>query len=167
VFRKIEKNRWYTRDDGLHWLESEDIQADALLDLLDKDNALSVWVIQDDSQSLNRLLAAFGAKRDHLANLDFAIFDEAALSECGITIVTTKGTTPDELVNDWHRNLVELTAAKVQALAGIIQRRAQRKRQGEKAVASLIAASIREGWINASEVKESIVKGLEKRSLLA
>jgi hypothetical protein len=167
VFRKIEKSRWYTRADGEHdWLGPDDIQSDALLDLTEKGNALSVFFLPDEGPCLERLLAAYGARREFVQNVDFALFDEQALAECGITSTATKGDTPDAGVNEWHRNLTELTVAKVQLLATVIRMRAKRDRRPERRVAVLIAQSIRDGWISSGSLKENILAGLKRRSLL-
>ena len=64
---------------------------------------------------------ALAANRDALANFDYVVLDVHPLTDLNIRVDESKGGTPDEEVNAWHRDLVELSAQKIMGLAVVIQ----------------------------------------------
>lgn len=160
--RKIRRSRWH-RGDLVPWLAEEELQADALLDLKTEDSRLSVWVVEDDRSNLRKILAAMAAGSDNLSNLDYALFDSGLVEGIAATTSLAPGNTPDRQANEeWHRDIVELTVAKIQKLARIIGFSAKKERAGCKEVAEAIAEAVKEGRINLESLKESIKKKVSK-----
>lgn len=138
VFRKIKKSKWY-KNDAVPWLADDDLQADALADLITKGNELSVFFLdQADHEALNRLVTALASNRKTIDHLEYALFAEDVLSEIGIKVTSKEADTPDPLVNTWHRNLVELSARQLMYLAHAIRNRATKERVLEKRLRGMI-----------------------------
>ncbi len=82
--RVVRQARWYKYPE-LDWLPDGGLQADALGDLQTSGNALSVYRVENETDR-ERVIVALAANRDNLANLDYAIFDDAGLASIGIAI---------------------------------------------------------------------------------
>jgi len=147
------------------WLQPDELAADALQDLRTKQNRLSVYLVDSlESPALNRVLAAMAASRDNIDKLDYASFDWSFLGDLGIEVEAVPGGTPDEEVNQWHRDLVELTAAKLAALGLTMRRHGNVSRKYPKDVTDLIREGVRLSQIDYGRLKQTlaskiIVKG--------
>ncbi|MGE5443847.1 MAG: hypothetical protein ACM3SR_04500 [Ignavibacteriales bacterium] len=152
--RKIRKSKWYRHND-VPWLAEGELQADALRDLLTSSNQLSVWHIEDDRSNLERTIAALAANVTDNSNFDYALFDQQIVYEIGIKVESkkTKGASPDEEVNSWHCDLIELSASKLRELAKAIQTKAEIERIQVQDVIQLVAESISSGRIDRTKVK--------------
>ena len=145
IMRIIRKSRWYLKP---NWLSQGDVQADALGDLITKNNELSVWHIYDDRSNLDRIIAALASKRDVLSNFDFALFDQNIIQETGIKFQRTKGISLDVEANDlWHLDLYELSASDIVKLATAIANNGDLKRVSEREVKSILTSAITVGTI--------------------
>jgi hypothetical protein len=152
VLRKIRKSKWY-ESESVPWLTKEDLQADALVDLATKGNRLSVYLVNYDHTNLEQVITALAANCDYVSDFDFALFDHDALWELGIRIENSDGDTPDSVVNSWHCELIELTAERIVALAGIIWKRAEKKRFLSKRVHHLLAHAVASGQIDRDKMR--------------
>ncbi len=152
LLRKIRKNRWYKTDEMV-WLSDGELPADSLSDLGTQSNELSVYHISINESNLDRVIAALAANSGFLSNFDFAIFGDEIVSEIGIKIKKSPGDSPDDQVNNWHSDLLELSAQKVLSLASQIQARARIKRITHKQVLNFVADSLINGQINRSHIK--------------
>jgi hypothetical protein len=150
--RKIRKNRWYN-DPTLSWLLANEPQADALGDLGTKNNELSVFYIDGTESSLDRVVAALAAACDKPTLIDFAIIKQEVLPEIEIAVNHTNGDLPDDIVNEWHHDLSELSASKLIALAKAIKTNAKIDRKPEKRVTVLVAEGLMNGRIDRSRIK--------------
>lgn len=155
ILRKIRKRRWDESED-LAWLAEDDIPADPLGDLSTTFNALSVWYIEEDRSNLDRVVAASAAGRERLDVLDYALFDQELLSQINIKIKESPGATPDVEANEWHRDLVELSAAKLVNLAKVMLRNAERRRRLPKELDQLIAKAVASGRIDKERLSQRI-----------
>lgn len=162
LLRTIRKAKWY-KNENVPWLAEDELQADALADLSTKDNELSVWHIEDDRSNLEQVVTALAAGRDYIANLDYALFDQQILSAINIKIKDTKGGSPDEKVNSWHRDLVELSATKLMELAKAIQTKAVKERVLPKDIVRLIKQAVESGRINRAKLKPGVVGKIENK----
>jgi hypothetical protein len=135
------------------WLAPADLQADALSDLATKGNKLSVFLIADKDDSLTRVVAALAANSQVIWDFEYALFDEAALSQINISMEVTEGDTPDSLVNTWHRDLIELTAAKSMKLASIVREQAERSFILSKQVRALVAEALMSNKLDRTRLK--------------
>jgi len=162
MLRKIRQARWY-RVEGA-WLAADEIPADPLSDLTTKDNQLSVWSIEDDRANVERVIAALAASGTDLANVDYALLDQRWLSDLHIQMASTRGGTPDEEVNAaWHRDLVELSAGKLVALATAIFTQAEKQRMPRMRVHQLIAQAVASGWIDLQRLQPKVRAAIEAR----
>jgi hypothetical protein len=79
---------------------------------------MSVWRIEDDRSNLDRVLTALAANRQDVDHVEYILCDDSIVSDLGIKIVKTEGNTPDTHANrTWHYDLVELSGARLVALA--------------------------------------------------
>lgn len=116
--RVVRQRRWATFPD-IDWIAPGETQADALLDLQTRNNRLSVFRIDNDND-IQRVVVALAATRDHIANLDYAIFDDDELIAQGIDITQTVGETPDKTANILHCDIHNLTARQIELIARTI-----------------------------------------------
>jgi hypothetical protein len=152
ILRKIRKARW-RGSEVIGWLSSDDLQADALVDLATKDNRLSVYIVATDRFNLERILAALAGNCDFISNLDYVLLEENALDEINIKIASVKGETPDEEVNAVHRDLVELSATQILALAKLFSTRGERNRLTGRRVLELLVRAVDSGQIERDRLK--------------
>jgi hypothetical protein len=160
LLRTIRKAKWY-KNENVSWLAEGELQADAMADLSTKDNELSVWHIEYDRSNLEQVVAALAAGRDSIANLDYALFDQQILSAIGIKIKDTKGGSPDEKVNSWHRDLMELSATKLMELAKAIQTKAAKERILPKDIIRFIKQAAESGQIDLAKLKPGVKVKIE------
>ena len=146
--RKIDSKRVWDNDEPLPWLAEDDIQADPVTDLKTSNNILSVFYVTDKTTGLDRIVAALAATRNSINHLDYILFDERLLLELGIKIARKTGETPDEQVNDWHRDLIELSGFKLVKLVKLIFTKGTIGRIQERRVKQLIKNSTDSGWLS-------------------
>lgn len=161
LLRKVRRARWVKTE--YPWLTSSEFQADALDDLKTDKNILSLWFVKDidDTVVLNRIIAALGANGDNLAVVDFVLIDEEKFIDLSLHLEEVAGDTKDQIVNNLHRDLVDLSGRNLFALAQLINDENNVKRVPKSDVARCIKASIASGFINSTEVNESILKKLK------
>ena len=153
VFRKIKKSKWY-KNDGVPWLATNDLQADALADLKTTGNALSVYFVdRSDKEDLDRVVTALAATRERIEEVEYALFEESALSEIGIKVATAEADTPDAVVNTWHRHLVEMSANKIMELAYIIRNEGKKERVLGKRIRDMLIDALISKRIDRGRIK--------------
>ena len=163
IFRKLNRKRYW---DNVPWLEQGHIQADATKCLATIKNSLSIFILDESDEKMERVIAALASKRDHLADFDLALFSEDVLQECGIKRRKDQGDTLDREVNDWHEDLIELTMSKVALLASAIKRGGCIKRYNEKKVATSIKNSLSNNFIDPEQIKPKLADSLRKRGFI-
>lgn len=157
VFRGLDsKSRWYKDD----WCGQVDAPGDALRDLGTEKNVLSVYVFEDDEKDLERIITAVAANRENLGKVDFAVLREDLLNELDLKSQVTPGQTPDPVVNEWHRDLTELTAGKLAAFAGAICNKGKIDRYQRSKVCNLLRDAIETGSIVRAGLKSTLVEKL-------
>ena len=98
---------------NLPWLPSGEIIADPILDFKISVGELSLWHIEDDQSNLDRVIAALAATRNHFDHYAYHLIDLTVLEDEGFEPKKTDGETPDNGVNQWHFDIIELTPKKV------------------------------------------------------
>ena len=152
--RSIRQGRWRAPS----WLRCGEVQADALGDLATVDNQLSVYRVESQ-QDINRITIALAATRDNLQNVDYAVFDDAEFENIGIQISQSPGKTPDQVVNELHHDISNLTARQTAALAAIIARgKIERRPRGE--IRDGMQAAMRCGALDYKAMKEHLLSKL-------
>ena len=160
LLRKIRKSKWY-KNNSVLWLGKNDIQADALGDVVTSSNTLSVWLVEDDKSNLEQVIVALSSSCDNISNFDYALLNVDLLSNLGIKIETKEGLTPYTRANQWHRDLVEFTTDKLFKLAKAIFLLPDRERVAEKTVLNWIRDAVRNGHIDKTKLSAGITKKLD------
>jgi len=152
VLRVIRKSRWY-KPEAADWLSTGDIHADPLADLQTKDNALSVWKIEEGYSNWDILLTAVAANRSYISNIDYAVFGEDLILEHQIGIKASRGATPLKEANDFHLDLLELSGYKLVELAKSIMETAKIGRVPEKEIEALLKNALAQQKISIEQLK--------------
>ncbi len=160
LLRKIRKSKWYKTDSVL-WLKQDEIQADALGDIVTSSNTLSVWLVEDDKSNLEEVIVALAVCGDTISNFDYTLINVDLLLSIGIKIETKEGLTPYSRANHWHRDIIELTTYKILRLAEAIFLHSDRKRVAEKEVLTLVKVVVQNGQIDRTKLKPGITKRLD------
>ena len=159
ILRIVRKSRWCFPPP---WLPEDDVQADSLVDFSTKNNELSVWHIEDES-NLERIISALAANRDTLSNFDYALFDNKILVDNNIKLRESKGISLDEEMNDlFHFDLYELSANKVANLTICIMKEGKINRIHERDIKQFIINSIEAGNIKPDNLKDKLRNKINK-----
>lgn len=162
VLRKIRKARWY-KHDRVSWLVEGELQADALDDLRTTGNRLSVYLVDDDDTNLERVASALvTANTEYISDFEYAIISYEVFQELDIKTEDSEGETPDGLVNSWHRDLLELTAAKIVALATAIQTRAERRVFLKRRVTQMVLDALAAQKLDRGRMKPALLEKLDR-----
>lgn len=163
ILRKIRKARWHKYEASVFsWLGNDDMPADPLGDLATNNNTLSVWQIDDNKSNLLQVAVALAANCDDLSNLDYALLDLQFLAD-KITLQPSHGNSPHETANqNWHCDLVQLSALKLVALAEAIFKHAEIKRIAEKEILNLLAQAVASGQIERAKLSDKVRAKVDK-----
>jgi hypothetical protein len=152
--RKIKNNRWLGKQE-YPWLQEDEIPGDPLNDLGTSANELSVFVVEDENDltSIERIAAALTANGQNIDTFGYTLIDSQTLEELGIRIRRTQGNTPDEKVNSWHCDVIELSAQKLVKLAmAMFPQAERRKRIFKKNIKKLLGEGVSAGQIDLNKV---------------
>jgi hypothetical protein len=172
LLRSIRKAKWYENPD-LPWLSQNELQADALQDLKTDSNTISVWYIVDDHSNKERIITALAATRQYAVQFDYFLLKEHYIREINIKIVERQGDSPDNSINSWHRDLVELSAEKLMLLARSIQQNAQIERIPARDIRRFLTHALLSGRFDSTkmnltaEVLTGIIKLIGDQQLQA
>lgn len=150
VVRFIKSSRW-DPPDGI-WLKSGDYPADTLVDLETRNNALSIYFVQTEAE-IERLVAAIAASRDFINNVDYALFNLSDFNRIGIELAENRGETPDQQVNAWHRDVIQMSVHRIIELVKVIWS-ARKERVQQKRIKELLVESAVEGYIQRDLIKK-------------
>jgi hypothetical protein len=165
LFREVNNVMWWDpfRSPSEAWLGKDELRGDALKSLGSRDNTLSVYILDEDTDSLERVIAAFASQRERLSNLDFALVDSAPLELRGFLLETLDGRTPDSVVNTWHRDLVHLTGARILELAEHMQIHAAFCRRRKAELKRIISKGIGDGWLDTTKMRKELLDDVTPR----
>ena len=152
--RVVRQRRWAVFPD-IAWLTPRELQADAMLDLQTRGNHLSVYRV-DSQAEVERVVAALAANRDHVANLDYAIFDDDELLEQPIEITQS----PGETANVLHHDIGELTVGNVALLAKVIAS-GDHTRVHRRDIQEMLSRALRSGDLVLDRVRPSLLARIE------
>lgn len=155
LLRKITKPNWYDFSE-IAWLPSGSFPADPLADLCTKSNRLSVWRVETDRSDLEQVMIAVAAAGSYATNIDYALFDEALLSQISVKMVECPGSSCYAKVNGSHRDLIELSAEKLVAMAKVIMSHGYRERITEGKILRLLKKAVDRGDIQKDQLKEKL-----------
>lgn len=156
---RIKQENWVF--DDCPWCGEGEFPADPLTDLPTKSNKLSVWIVEQDQQNLNYIISALASQRPSAQHYDYVLIEEGVFSDLGIKIDTSIGSTPDDEANHlWHRDLIELSAQKLVALAGQILQQNNYQRILFKDVSEHIQEAVASRRLNLKRVNPDLKKSL-------
>jgi hypothetical protein len=163
VLRVVRRHRWDSPG-KCDWLAEGDMPADPLADFANTSgNCLSVWLVDDEKKGLECLLAALAANREKADKLDYVLFTQDDVEAASIESRQTDGGTPDEHVNERHRDLIRLSAAKVLALTERVWREhVELKRIDSSVVVQLVAEGVRDGRILTSRLRPKLLDDVRR-----
>ena len=153
--RVTRQGRWLKYPD-LDWLQPNEIQSDALLDLQTKGNRLSVYKIED-AEDAKQIAIALASNRDYPDNLDYAVFDDTTLVSTGIAISQQDGDTPHYKVNELHYDVSNLTVERLTVLAHAISKGAH-VRVLRKVIEAEIQEAMRAGVLDEDKMKPKLLQ---------
>jgi hypothetical protein len=165
LLRKIRRSKWYSKEEGIDWLPEEEVQADALTDLITKSNQLSVWFVPEDRGNISKIVAALSLSGDNVSVVDYALLNVEILSKEGFQIAENPGGTPFESANLWHRDIVNLSAGKVLKLVTILKK-AEKNRCLDKQALEHIKEALRDGKVDLSKINLKLHQSLTRRGIV-
>ena len=157
IIRKLDTKKWSPVSPD--WLQLGDIEADPLGDLSTFDNALSVFVVEQES-AVERVIAALIARQNSPRNVGYVLIDPRTLEELGFKIEEKQGTTPDDEVNEWHRNIIELSGNALVLLARTIRDECELKAMLPDDWEKALGTSYKAGYIEEQAIQ---IKNKETR----
>ncbi|MFH1563085.1 MAG: hypothetical protein ABIF11_06695 [Nitrospirota bacterium] len=159
LFRKLERKVYM---DPQKANELGGPQADALKNFKTKENALSVYEVENELTDIERILAAIAGTRDNVQEVEYASFDSNLLAEHEIKTNKIKGDTADDEVNNLHIDLIDLTAKQLYLLASSIQKDGKLIRILKKEIGIKITEGLKEGYLDKNKINEKLLHKLAK-----
>jgi hypothetical protein len=158
LLRKVDKRRWDWSPGTIDWVPYGDIPAAPLADFNTSfDSQISVWYVESDKSNLERIIAGIAAGRQTTEKFDYVLFPEEVLMQAGVVVKTTAGASRDKDANEnWHRDLVEVSATKLVKLVELVGRAGKINRSSEREVISLIRKSVEGGSIEKRGLHENL-----------
>jgi hypothetical protein len=149
----INKRKW----DRLNvpWLKPNQIQADPLGDLRINEGTLSVWQIEDDRANLDLVITALAATRQNFDKFEYGLFDQEIVTYLGLKVRISSGNTPIDAANDWHRDLIQLTADQALSLVKSMFDTLEKHRLYDDEVQTGILNAIQQGYLDLHKVNKS------------
>lgn len=166
--RKIELPRWFTDpnwvNDGFYnepdWLPGGTLPADCVSDLNTKSGALSLyWLSDGDEEAALRIGVALNARRPSLYEFEYCLIPDTVIAELGMQTERLDGTTPDNTVNSWHWDLIQLNATSLVSLASEIKRRPEMRRVVFKPdIVKGFRDALDNGWLEERKVHDKLLQ---------
>jgi hypothetical protein len=155
---------WREKVDEL--LRRDQVPADCVSDLPTKRNALSVYEVADEDAA-ERVVAALAlqkaiggaTQKQSLRDMSGLMFDARLLANLGIATKRIKGNTPDQTVNDWYLDLIDLTGSQLVELAKVLLQNTEPVTFFHPKLLKRVKAGVEEGLIQAAlpqRVKEQL-----------
>ncbi len=165
-FRKVKDNLDWRNPapKEFPWLQEGEIQSDPVTHIKSQENSISLYEISGGQIQAPRVIAALAAGCQGFDKVDFVIFRKEILEGHGFNIEDKPGTTPDEQVNRWHRNLVFLSANKIVHFAALVIRDSQTilGRELSPTVQELVEEGIKRGELDLKKVNKGLRAKLAK-----
>ncbi|MBW7990281.1 MAG: hypothetical protein FVQ84_09740 [Planctomycetes bacterium] len=158
-------NKWLNRPD---WLREGEIPADPIFGFRIGSNTMSVWIVDDDSSRIKWLAVALSIKKNKLEDFEFVLLDSTIVDDIGIKATQTVGRCPDSELNQFHLDLVEISAQRLLQLTQIILKKISEEQKvlvdriPRKDVAQYIQEGISKGRINSEDVKIKVLEQVKE-----
>ena len=159
LLRMTKYNKWITKP---KWLKEGEIPADPISNWQTTRNEMSVWIIDNESDITDQIVAALAAVRSKLDDFEYVLLDSKIVAETGIKTIQTEGGILDNNLKRLHRDLVEISAQKLlklteATLSTIEQEDTRLERRLRKTVARYIFDSISKGRIDSANVNPNVL----------
>jgi hypothetical protein len=153
LLRKIRKIRWDPElKKEIAGLTNDECPADCLGDLETANCCLSLWQVADDQDNLGDIIAALGANCRYISPLDYALIPRDRVEEIA-ELEQSRGKSSHNLANDnWHWDLVGLSAGRLTRLAEVMYDCAERVRIAPKELEKLIRKALEEKKLDTGKV---------------
>lgn len=158
LIRKIDGfNKWSQKN----ILKGEQPSADAITHCLKtKQNALSFWLIDDESQREEGVLA-IAAQFDHLDSIDILLIDLSLIKKKRLSLLKNPGLTPYTDFIDKHFDVTNLDYLSLGAVAEVIVesiRQTRHKMFRESELVEILSSGVRAGKVQWSKLKPHVQK---------
>ena len=153
LLRMVRRSRW-EHGSAFPWLDIDDVQADALQDLVPKGNSLSFYEVPDQSGP-DPIVFALAANRDNFANFDYVVVAADELESLGIVINETMGLTPWMRINRLHRDVAQLSVKRVSGLVSVAAKNLP-IRMNLKVVKAGVVNAVKDGHMAIDQVNENL-----------
>lgn len=148
LLRVVDGARWDFVDDLPDWKAKGDLPGAAIGDLRPSaTNKLSFWAIEADNSNLDRIIGALAASRGNIESFEARMVDLAEVQAL-FTVKQSNGQSKDSEANKtWHRDLVDVTYAKLGGLVELLATKSIPIERDETEVIKLILDSVKAGHI--------------------
>jgi len=157
---KIKRELTWSREEYAAWLAPDSVPADVAQDFRVKGGKLSVWHIEDDRSNLDQVVTALAANQSGLDPIDYGLFRQGLIADCGIQVVPTLGDTPMPNANGWHRDMVNLTVDSLSTVCKAIFDTIETDRREEDEVSELISGAVQLQEISSQALNRGIKRKL-------
>lgn len=125
-------------------------------DLRINEGTLSVWQIEDDKTNLDLVIVALAATRQNFDKFEYGLFGQEIVINLGLKAQITPGNTLIDAANDWHRDLIQLTADQAVNLVKAIFDSLEKHRLYDDEVQTRILNAIQKGYLDLHKVNKSL-----------
>lgn len=160
LVRKIDKSKWLQND----IYNGEDVSADAITNCMKTtNNTLSTWHIENDAHVDEAVLAILSGHQ-HLETIDVVWLSQELLSELGISVKHTPGSTPIKTLVGRHIDIANLNYRSLGVLASCIVtsfKEERVRRYTRVMLKKLLQGAIDSGQVRAELLPPSLVSKLD------
>ena len=158
LLRKIRRTRWDKQifASTMPWLPHGDMAADPLGDLATVNGAISVFEVPNPDFA-QYIAAAIAAGGDALSNVDYIVFDSEILDPTSVKIEKAPGDSPAPDINELHRHIAEISAARLLAIARLIFEKGTTNRISHKILRPIIEDGVKnKQWTVKPKLKQCL-----------
>lgn len=161
VFREIRNKSWWDKShDQFKWLPECELIGDVFKALGPTDGSLSIYLVGDDLDNVDRIAVAFACLRDKPSKVDYALIPIDQVKKLS-PVKETPANTADDEVNALHLDIVNLTHSKLVKLAFLIDKCAK-ARVTESSVKRLARLGIENGNLKRDRIRKEFLEKLYK-----
>lgn len=165
IIRQVSSKRRFDKPrPSDNWIKRGEVPADAVTDLKTTFNKLSIFEVENQEESVNRVITALAANRNSIQKFDYILLEKRKFMDVqrqyGFNVKETLGKTPDEQVNDWHQNLVELTDQRIVEFAKALVYNGKKYRKPKKEINRMVREGILNGFIERKLMSQRLLSKL-------
>lgn len=159
--RAIYKNIDWDKTQFPSWLNKDELPSCIIRDLKADNNALSLWEISDDKSNLLDVIAAFvSLRKDIKYDFDYALLSVNILDELTFTPLKKAGKTAYRGMNQYHRDVSNLSINDVVYFAYLLNRHGIFDRMGWKDIEARLKEAFTRGQLDIKRMKRELKEQL-------